>query len=122
MDFKCSNNTSPTTNTPVSFTNFVLIKALTSTKTLISTLNVSDFLGIHREINQKVLINQYMLSPLIFAMVIELLAAAVHADPLINSITVCGTSHKVGLYTDDMIVSLPNLKQSLPTSSPTVTY
>lgn len=45
------------------------------------------------------------LSPLIFSLVMELLAEAIRAHPLISGIQVGSTAHKIRLYADDVTVA-----------------
>lgn len=54
------------------------------------------------------------LSPLTFAMVIEPLVQAIRANPLISGILVVYTPHKIGLYADNIIISLTDPLHSMP--------
>lgn len=54
------------------------------------------------------------LSPLIFALVMEPLAAAIRVNPLISGLQVGDTTHKLGLYADNVLIFLTNALQSLP--------
>lgn len=54
------------------------------------------------------------LSTLIFALVMEPLAQTIRTDPHITGIKVRDTTHKIGLYADDVIISLTDPVNSLP--------
>lgn len=54
------------------------------------------------------------LSLLIFALVIESLAQATRLHPHITELTVGQVSHKIGPYTDDIIIWLTDPLKSLP--------
>lgn len=53
------------------------------------------------------------LSPLIFSLLMEPLAALIGKHPLIEGIMVCGQAHKISLLADDMILSLTDPMSSL---------
>lgn len=50
-----------------------------------------------------------LLSPLIFALVMEPLSEAIRTHPLISGIQVGSITHKIGLYVDDVMVAVTNL-------------
>ena len=54
------------------------------------------------------------LSPLIFAICIEPLAACIRATNKIEGVKVAEQSHKLALYADDVVLYLTNLEKSLP--------
>lgn len=54
------------------------------------------------------------LSPLIFTLIMEPCAHYIRTNPLISGIKVGDQIHKIGLYADDVIISITNPVQSLP--------
>lgn len=54
------------------------------------------------------------LSPIIFSLVIEPLAESIRANDKIEGIKVGSVNHKIGLFADDIILSLSNPATSLP--------
>lgn len=54
------------------------------------------------------------LSPLLFCLAIEPLAAAIRKDPNITGITLGGTQHKLMLYADDILILVTDPAKSIP--------
>lgn len=59
-------------------------------------------------------------SPSIFNLIIETLAEAIRANPLISGFRLCGTHHVINLFTDDVIL-LTNPLVSLPAAHQVLT-
>lgn len=57
------------------------------------------------------------LSPIIFALVMDSLAQAIRIPSKISGIKIGYIDHKIGLYADDVIISLSNPNSSLPAVS-----
>lgn len=53
------------------------------------------------------------LSPLIFSLLMEPLAEAVRSCDLISGIEIDGYFHKIGLFANDVVLTLTNLASSL---------
>lgn len=55
------------------------------------------------------------LSPLVFSLAIEPLAESIRTNPNITGIKIGKYEHKIGLFADDVIISVTNPEASLPT-------
>lgn len=62
------------------------------------------------------------LSPLLFAMVMEPLAESIRRNIQISGIDIAGTSHKLNLFADDIILTLTNIEKSLEQVSLTLDW
>lgn len=54
------------------------------------------------------------LSPLLFALSLELLAQKVRQHPLVHPITFCNTEHQISLYADNIFLYIGNSGSSVP--------
>lgn len=63
----------------------------------------------------------YSLSPLLFALAIEPLVIAIRSHPLIKGKQIAGTSQKISLYVDDILIYLTEPESSIPTLLETLT-
>lgn len=55
------------------------------------------------------------LAPLIFTLIMEPLAESIRANPQVTGITVASQQHKIGLFADDIVLTLTNPESLLKT-------
>lgn len=60
------------------------------------------------------------ISPLLFMIAIEPLAASLHSSPEIRSILRSGNEHKLSLYADDLLLYITDPQNTLPHIMPTL--
>lgn len=91
------------------FASWVKLLYLHPSASVLNNFNKSSQFQLHRGTRQGC-----PLSPLLFAIAIELLALAIKNNPLISPLNLGQINHHISLYTDDIILYLSNPEQSIP--------